>query len=137
MTTECLALVYVLVDRSTCIIIIDNVFIIHVYYAGFPSPPAISQVTTGISSVILTVELYAGNPSVLILNITAINQTGPNVTFGRILQSVATQNLTDFIVEIPLAPGMYRFTVHASNLFGNTVTSKLFPPLGIDGIEGS
>lgn len=80
-------------------------------------------------------QLYAGHPSVLLLNVTATNnQTGGDMTFANLLQSGVTQNLTEYNFELLLPPGVYHFTVLASNLFGKTVRSKVFPP--IHGIEG-
>lgn len=103
--------------------------------AGLPSLPVITQVTSGVQSAILTVQLYAGHPSVLLLNVTATNQTGGNITFANLLQSDGIQNVTEYSVELPLPPGVYHFTVYASNLFGSTASSNVFAAL-IDGIEG-
>lgn len=101
---------------------------------GLPSLPVITQVTTGVKGVILTVQLYAGHSSVLLLNVTATNQTGGNTTFTNLLQSGAIEDITEYSVELPLPPGVYHFTVHVSNLFGNTASSNVFPL--IHGIEG-
>lgn len=102
--------------------------------AGLPSLPVITQAITGVKSVILTVQLYVGHSSLLLLNVTATNQTGGNITFANLLQSGTVEDITEYSVQLPLPPGIYHFTVHASNLFGNTVRSKVFPL--IHGIEG-
>ena len=93
--------------------------------------PVITKVTTGIKSVILAVQLYAGHPSVLLLNITATNQTGGNIIFANLIQNGVMEGMTEYSVELPLPPGVY---LHASNIFGNTVRSDVFPL--IHGIEG-
>ena len=66
--------------------------------------------------------------------ISAGNEGGNNVIF---VQSTAvSSNLNNYVFELPLPPGVYRFIVHASNTFGSTGWSKVFPSIGLNGFQG-
>ena len=66
--------------------------------------------------------------------ISAGNERGNNVTF---VQSTAvSSNSNNYMFELPLPPGVYRFIVRTSNTFGSTGWSKEFPSIGLNGFRG-
>ena len=66
--------------------------------------------------------------------ISAGNGGGTSVT---IVESTAvSSNLNNYVFELSLPPGVYRFIVHASNTFGSTGRSKEFPSFGLNGFQG-
>ena len=85
------------------------------------------------SGATLIVQLqYAGHPSMITFLISAGNERGNNVTF---VQSTAvSSNLNNYMFELPLPPGVYRFIVRASNTFGSTGWSEEFPSIGFRGL---
>ena len=50
--------------------------------------------------------------------------------------NVLSPTFRNYTVEVPLLPGVYHFTVTANNSFGSTGKSNVYPPVGMDGIEG-
>ena len=104
-------------------------------HTGVPSLPVISHGIATTLGVTLIVQLrYAGHPSMITLLISAGNEWENNVTF---VQSTAvSSNLNNYVFELPLLPGVYRFIVRASNTFGSTEWSDQFPPIGLNGFQG-
>ena len=97
------------------------------------SKPTIVSVKTELMSVILTVQLYSSHPPPLNITVFVTNQTGFVNTF---VWSALSPNFMNYTVELSLSPGVYRFTVRASNSFRSSEESEVYPPVGMDGIEG-
>ena len=97
------------------------------------SKPTIVSVKTELMSVVLTVQLDSGHPPPLNITVFVTSQTGFVDTF---VWSVLSPNLMNYTMELSLPPGVYRFTVQASNSFGSSEASEVYPPLGMDGIIG-
>ena len=83
----------------------------------------------------LTVQLYSGHSSTLSLTVFATNQAGIITVFVQSI-NVLSPNLKNYTLRVPLSPGVYRFTVKVNNSFGSTEKSNVYPPVGMDGIEG-
>lgn len=102
-------------------------------HAGALSKPTIVSVKTELMSVLLTVQLDSGHPLPLNITVFVTNQTGLVTTF---VWSALSPNLMNYTVELSLPPGVYRFNVQASNSFGSSRASEVYPPLEMDGIIG-
>ena len=97
------------------------------------SKPTIVSVKTELMSVVLTVQLDSGHPPPLNITVFVTNQTG---FVAKFVWSALSPNFMNYTVELSLPPGVYRFTVRASNSFGSSEASEVYPPLGMDGIIG-
>ena len=106
-----------------------------VFHAGVPSLPVIYHVITTTLGVSLIVQLqYAGHPSMITVLISAGNGGDTNVTFVE--NTAVSSNLNNYMFELSLPPGVYRFIVRTSNTFGSTGWSKEFPSFGLNGFKG-
>ena len=95
--------------------------------SGIPSLPVITAVKPGFESANVTVLLYPGHMSSFYLTISAFNQNeAPDVTEQFGLSVVSTDKM-NYTVALTLPPGRYRFSVVASNAFGRTEESEMFP----------
>ena len=104
---------------------------------GVPSVPRITGVTPGVNMFILTVELYAGHTSSLYFNVSIINMQGVLLEANIQPQNSISTNLMNYTITVPFnQPGQTRFMVTARNSFGGTVVSVMYPPMGMDGVEG-
>ena len=85
----------------------------------------------------LTVELYAGHTSSLYFNVSIISMQGSILMKNIQLQNSVSTNLMNYTITVPFnQPGETRFMVTAGNSFGDTMESAMYPPMGMDGVEG-
>ena len=104
---------------------------------GVPSVPRITGVTPGVNMFILTVELYAGHTSSLYFNVSIISMQGSILMKNIQLQNSVSTNLMNYTITVPFNQrGQTRFMVTARNSFGDTMESAMYPPMGMDGVEG-
>ena len=104
---------------------------------GVPSEPRITGVTPGVNKFILTVELYAGHASSLYFNVVIISMQGVLLVLNLQPQNSISTNLMNYTITILFnKPEQTRFMVTAGNSFGDTMESAIYPPMGMDGVEG-
>ena len=85
----------------------------------------------------LTVELYAGHTSTLYFNVSVISMRGVLLVPNLQPQNSVSTNLMNYTITVPFnQPGQTRFIVTARNSFGDTMESAMFPPMGMDGVDG-
>ena len=85
----------------------------------------------------LTVVLYAGHTSSLYFNVLVISMQGVLLESNIQPQNSVSTNLMNYTITVPFnQPGQTRFMVTARNLFGDTMESAMYPPMGMDGVEG-
>ena len=103
---------------------------------GTPSLPRILSVEVRASlTAKLKVQLYAGHPSLLRITASAINSADITTSISQTITS-PMNHLMIYSVELPLPPGVYRFTVRSKNLFGTNRESSIYPPVERSGIQG-
>ena len=127
-----------LVKYSVTFHLFDNFslsFKLHI--SGIPSEPKITGVTPGVNMFTLTVQLYAGHTSSLYFNVTIISMQGVPVVPNIQPQNSISTNLMNYTITVPFNQrGQNRFMVTARNSFGDTMESAMYPPMGMDGVEG-
>ena len=85
----------------------------------------------------LTVQLYAGHTSTLYFTVSVISMRGSILVPNLQAQNSVSINLMNYTITVPFnQPGRTRFMVTARNSFGDTMESAMFPPMGMDGVEG-
>ena len=106
--------------------------------SGVPSVPMITGVTVGIQLFTLTVTVFAGHTS-LYFNVSVMNEQTSAVTVLSDTQTGVPSGLMSYMIAVPFTQsGRHRFTVSASNPFGRSASeSDMYPPMGMDGLEGN
>ena len=107
------------------------------HISGIPSEPRIAGVTAGVNMFTLTVQLYAGHTSSLYFNVSVISMQGSILVPNLQAQNSVSINHMNYTITVPFnQPRQTRFMVTARNSFGDTMESAMFPPMGMDGVEG-
>ena len=97
----------------------------------------ITGVAVGIQLFTLTVTVFAGHTS-LYFSISVMNEQTSAVTVLSDTQTGVPSGLMSYMIAVPFTQsGRHRFTVSASNPFGRSASeSDMYPPMGMDGLEG-
>ena len=98
----------------------------------------ITGVSVGIQLFTVTVTVFAGHTS-LYFNVSVMNEQNSVVKVLPVTQTGVPSGLMSYMIDVPFTQsGRHRFTVSASNPFGISASeSDMYPPMGMDGLEGN